>query len=104
MWDTASRRLGRVSVIAGSVTTTGIFDQQSELVLDGQVVSVENALTIKTSELGWLGYGTLVTVDGQAYRVQSEPMRMADGLLSVVSLERTTGDGPVEFVFDGDFE
>jgi hypothetical protein len=29
---------------------------------------------------------------------------MADGLLSVVSLERVTGDGPVEFVFDGDFE
>jgi hypothetical protein len=29
---------------------------------------------------------------------------MADGLLSVLSLERLTGAGPVEFVFDGDFE
>ena len=104
VWDTSSRRLGRVPVVAGAVSTTGMFDQKSEIVLDGQVVSVENALTIKTSELGWLSYGFLVTVDGQAYRVQSEPMRMADGLLSVVSLERVTGDGPVEFVFDGDFE
>ena len=104
MWDTTSRRLGRVSVVAGPVTTTGMFDQKSELVMDGQVVSVENALTIRTSELGFLGYGDLVTVDGQAYRVRSEPMRVADGLLSVMSLERTTEDGPVEFVFDGDFE
>jgi len=109
MWDTTSRRLGRVSVVAGAVTTTGMFDQNSELVLDGQVVSVENALTIRTSELGGLGYGELVTVDGEAYRVRSEPMRMADGLLSVMSLERVSGAPPwatgpedVEIELDGD--
>ena len=68
--------------------STGMFDQKSEIVLDGQVVSVENALTIKTSELGSLRYGDAITVDGMSYRVQSEPLRMADGLLSVVSLEK----------------
>jgi hypothetical protein len=88
MWETTSRRLGRVSVVAGSVTTTGMFDQKSELVLDGQVISVENALTIKTSELGSLTYGDSITVDDQPYRVRQEPYRMADGLLSIVSLER----------------
>jgi hypothetical protein len=104
MWDTASRMLGRVSVVAGAVTTTGMFDQKSEIVLDDQVVSVENALTIRTSELGFLRYGDSVMVDGEPYRVRQEPFRMADGLLSVLSLERLTGAGPVEFVFDGDFE
>jgi hypothetical protein len=88
MWDTTSRRLGRVPVVAGAVSTTGMFDQSSELVLDGQAVSIENALTIETSELGTLGYGDLITVDGNSYRVRSEPMRMADGLLSVMSLEK----------------
>jgi len=44
MWDAASRRLGRVSVVAGAVTTTGMFDRQSELILDDQVIMVENAL------------------------------------------------------------
>jgi hypothetical protein len=88
MWDTTSRRLGRVSVVAGAISTTGMFDQTSELVLDGQAISIENALTIKTSELGSLGYGDPITVDGNSYRVRSEPMRMADGLLSVMSLEK----------------
>ena len=88
MWDVTSRRLGRVSVVAGSVSTTGMFDQKSELVLDDQVISVENALTIKTSELGFLRYGDSITVDGQSYRVRQEPHRMADGLLSILSLER----------------
>jgi hypothetical protein len=65
-----------------------MFDQKSELVLDDQAISVENALTIKTSELGHLRYGDSITVDGQSYIVRQEPHRMADGLLSIVSLER----------------
>jgi hypothetical protein len=90
LWDTTSRRLGRVSVVAGAVSTTGMFDQKSELVVDDQVVSVENALTVLFSELGHLRYGASITVDGVAYRVRHEPMRMGDGLLCVLSLERTT--------------
>ena len=89
MWDVTSRRLGRVPVVAGAVSTTGMFDEKSELVLDEQVVSVENALTVRTSELGHLRYGNSITVDGVAYRVRHEPMRMADGLLCVISLERS---------------
>lgn len=87
MWDVASRRLGRVPVVSGAVTTTGMFDRFSELVLDGQSVSVENALTVKTSELGGLTYGDLLTVDGASYMVRHEPMRVGDGMLCIVPLE-----------------
>ena len=109
LWDTSSRMLGRVPVVAGAVVTSGMFDEKSEIVLDDQIVSVENALTIRTSELGTLRYGDLITVDGRSYRVRSEPFRMADGLLSVVSLERvdaaqaslTTLDGRLLVALDG---
>ena len=79
--------MGRVSVVAGAVTTTGMFDQKSELVLDDQVVSVENALTVETALLGHLRYGAPIIVDGRQYLVRQEPMRIGDGLLCVLSLE-----------------
>jgi hypothetical protein len=87
MWGVTSRRLGQVSVVAGGVTTFGMFDQKSELVLDDQVVSIENALTIKTSELGMLAYGDHIMVAGKDYAVRQEPMRIGDGLLCVVPLQ-----------------
>ena len=87
MWDTTSRRLGRVAVQFGLISTYGMFDRKSEIVLDEQVLSLENALTVKTSELGNLAYGDQLTVDGAAYKVRHEPMRMADGLFSTVLLE-----------------
>jgi hypothetical protein len=87
MWDATSRRLGRVAVQFGPISTYGMFDRKSEIVLDEQVLSLENALTVKTSELGNLTYGDQLTVDGAAYKVRHEPMRMADGLFSIVLLE-----------------
>ena len=87
MWDVTSRRLGRVPVVAGNVTTTGMFDRKSELVLDDQVISIENALTVKTSELGTLAYGDAIVVNSANYIVRQEPMRIGDGLLCVVSLQ-----------------
>jgi hypothetical protein len=88
MWDATSRRLGRVAVQFGQLSTFGMFDRKSEIVLDEQVLSLENALTVKTSELGNLTYGDQLSVGGAAYKVRHEPMRMADGLLSIVLLER----------------
>lgn len=87
MWEATSRRLGRVAVQFGQLSTFGMFDRKSEVVLDEQVLSLENALTVKTSELGNLAYGDQLTVGGASYRVRHEPMRMADGLLSIVLLE-----------------
>jgi hypothetical protein len=88
LWLTSSRMLGQVPVVYGAISTYGMFDRKSELLFDDQIVSIENALTIKTSELGSLRYGDQLLVDGEAYQVRSEPMRMADGMLSVVSLEQ----------------
>jgi hypothetical protein len=88
MWEATSRRLGRVAVQFGELSTFGMFDRKSEIVLDEQVLSLENALTVKTSELGNLTYGASITVGGAAYKVRHEPMRMADGLLCVISLEK----------------
>jgi hypothetical protein len=91
MFDAASRRLGAVEVVHGGLTTKGIFDRQSELIIDGQAISVENALTVKTSELGGLNYGSEVRVDGINYIARQEPMRVGDGLLCVVSLMEIAG-------------
>jgi hypothetical protein len=88
MWQTTSRRLGRVAVQFGGLSTFGMFDRKTELTLDEQVLSLENALTVQTSELGNLAYGDQLTVDGGLYKVRHEPMRMADGLLSIVLLEQ----------------
>jgi len=88
MWQTTSRRLGRVAVQFGGLSTFGMFDRKTELTLDEQVLSLENALTVQTSELGNLAYGDQLTVDGGLYKVRHEPMRMADGLLSIVLLEK----------------
>lgn len=81
-----------VPVVVGSSTHIGIFDRFSEFVLDGQAVSVENALTVKTSELGGLTYGDLLTVDGASYMVRHEPMRVGDGMLCIVPLEAVAPD------------
>jgi hypothetical protein len=102
MWDVTSRRLGRVPITAGNITTTGMFDQKSELVLDDQVISVENGLTVKTAELGHLRYGDAITVDGESYRVRHEPMRMADGLLCIISLERAAPALPIPPPLEGE--
>lgn len=88
MWEATSRRLGRVVVQFGQLSTYGMFDRKTEITLDEQVLSLENALTVKTSELGSLAYGDQLTVDGGLYKVRHEPMRMADGLLSIVLLEQ----------------
>ena len=64
-----------------------MFDEKTELALDDQVVSVENALTVETALLGHLRYGAPITVDGRPYLVRQEPMRIGEGLLCVLSLE-----------------
>ena len=87
MWEVTSKRLGRVPVVFGALSTHGMFDRKTEVVLNEEVLSVENALTVKTSELGGLQYGDLITVNGAEFKVRHEPMRIGDGLLCVVPLE-----------------
>ena len=92
-----------VSVTAGAVSGLGILDQPGQTVMDGQVISIGYMLTCRADEFGWLGYGDLVNIDSVGYRVQ-ENMPIGDGRFCSVQLEKVDGGGPVEFVFDGDFE
>ncbi len=78
-----------VSVTAGAVSGIGILDQNSEIILQGQVVIADYTLTCKTSQYGNLRYGDTLTAGGQAYKVIHEPLRFADGRFCVVPLEKT---------------
>lgn len=75
-----------VSVTAGAVSGLGILDQNSEMLLGDQVVSVDYALTCQSSLFGTLAYGNTVTVAGTSYEVRHEPMRLDDGTFCVVPL------------------
>ena len=77
-----------VSVAAGAISGIGILDQNSELILQGQVVMVDYALTCRTEQFGSLQYGNLITVGDLSYKVVHEPLRFADGAFCVVPLER----------------
>jgi hypothetical protein len=79
-------RLGSVSVIAGAVSGLGFLKQNSEMLLGGEVISIDFALTCETSIFGSLAYGESVTVDGTRYEVRYEPIRQDDGTFCVVPL------------------
>ena len=83
-------RLGSVSVIAGAVTGRGFLKQNSEMLLNGEIVSIDYALTVETESFGGLAYGAAIAVAGVSYTVRHEPMRLDDGTLCVVPLARVT--------------
>jgi hypothetical protein len=75
------------SVTSGAVVGLGIMDRQSQVIMGEQVISVEYALTVRSDLFGGLGYGDQVVHDGQLYRLQHEPLRLADGRFCVMVLE-----------------
>lgn len=75
-----------VSVTAGAVSGLGILDQNSEMLLGDQVVSVDYALTCQASLFGTLDYGSSITVAGNSYEVRHQPMLQDDGTFCVVPL------------------
>lgn len=81
-------RLGSVSVTAGAASGRGFLKQNSEMLLGGEVISIDFALTCETSIFGSLAYGDLVTVDGTSYEVRFEPMRQDDGTFCLVPLAK----------------
>lgn len=82
-------RLGSVSVTAGAVSGRGFLKQNSEMLLGGEVISIDFALTCETSTFGSLSYGDSVTVDGTRFEVRYEPMRQDDGTFCVVPLAKS---------------
>jgi hypothetical protein len=83
-------RLGSVSVIAGAVTGRGFLKMNSEMLLGGEIISIDYALTCETALFGGLIYGAAISVDSQSFEVRHEPMRVDDGTLCVVPLARVT--------------
>jgi hypothetical protein len=76
------------SVTAGAVVGLGIMDRQSQVVMNDQVVTVEYALTVRTDLFGHLQYGASIWHESKAYRLQHEPLKLADGRFCVMILER----------------
>jgi hypothetical protein len=81
-----------VPVTAGGSSGLGILDQNSEMLLGDQVVSVDYALTCEVALFGGLSYGSAITVNGVNYQVRHEPMRLDDGTFCVVPLAKLAPD------------
>jgi hypothetical protein len=76
------------SVTAGAVVGLGIMDRASQIIMNDQVVTVDYALTARTDLFGSLQYGDQVQHEGQTYKLQHEPLRLADGRFCVMVLEK----------------
>jgi hypothetical protein len=64
----------------------GILDQNSELILGGEITIIDYLLTVPTATFGNLGYGDAITVDGASYKVETQPQRFDDGTFCRVPL------------------
>jgi hypothetical protein len=78
-----------VPVVAGAVSGVGILDQNSELILGGEITIIDYLLTVPTATFGSLGYGDAITVDGASYKVETQPQRFDDGTFCRVPLVRS---------------
>jgi hypothetical protein len=83
-----------VPVTAGAVSGVGILDQNSEIILGGELTIIDYLLTVPTATFGGLTYGDLVTVDGVSYKVETQPQRFDDGAFCRVPLVPGVGTTP----------
>lgn len=98
-----NQNLGGVSVVWGAISGVGILEQNSEMVLSDQVITVEYALhNLPTAEFGGLSYGDAVTIDGVLYEVRHEALKVGDGQFCMVPLTRSTEE-ELTVILDGDF-
>ena len=77
-----------VSVKAGAISGIGLLDQASEMVLNGQVISVDYSVTCRTDVFGGLKTGALVVVDGRKYTLRHYPLKVDDGTFCLLALEK----------------
>jgi hypothetical protein len=78
-----------VPVVAGAVSGVGILDQNSELILGGEITIIDYLLTVPTATFGSLGYGDAITVDGVSYKCETQPQRFDDGTFCRVPLVKS---------------
>jgi len=90
-----------VPVVAGAVSGVGILDQNSELILGGEITIIDYLLTVPTATFGSLGYGDAITVDGASYKVETQPQRFDDGTFCRVPLIKSDPDPVIDYILDG---
>jgi hypothetical protein len=90
-----------VPVVAGAVSGVGILDQNSELILGGEITIIDYLLTVPTATFGSLGYGDAITVDGASYKVETQPQRFDDGTFCRVPLVKLTAEEAMAYILDG---
>jgi hypothetical protein len=99
-----NRNLGGVSVTWGVVTGEAILEQNTELVVNDQVLSVEYALSnLRVDLFGAMNYGDLVTVAGEQFEVRHAPLLVGDGRYCVVMLQKSISQQPVTIILNGDW-
>ncbi len=95
----AFNRLGSVNVVAGAASGRGFLKMNGELILNGQAVDVDYLLTVPTTIFGGLGYGEALTVNGQSYKVEYQPMPFDTGMWCRIPLMKTTAVPMVSRIF-----
>lgn len=85
-----NRNLGGVSVLWGAVSGEALLEQNTELVVNDQVLSVEYALhNLRADLFGAMNYGDAVTVAGESYEVRHAPLLIGDGRYCIVMLAKS---------------
>ena len=82
-----------VPVVAGAVSGVGILDQNSEIILGGEITVIDYLLTVPTATFGGLTYGQAVTVGGVSYKAETQPQRFDDGTFCRVALMPVATNG-----------
>jgi len=90
-----------VPVTAGAVSGVGVLDQNSEIILGGEITIIDYLLTVPTATFGSLSYGDLVTVDGTSYKCETQPQRFDDGSFCRVPLVKMDPDPAIDYILDG---
>tara|TARA_B100001250_G_scaffold406874_1_gene426660 strand:+ start:596 stop:874 length:279 start_codon:yes stop_codon:yes gene_type:complete len=75
-------------VKSGNSMYKGILEQPDEIVADGVVLTTDYQLTGKTSELGTLVYGSIITVNGEDFSIRSSK-KIDDGSICILSLTKS---------------
>lgn len=70
------------------VTGLGILDQPDEINEGTLSIATAYAVTVRTDLFGEMATGEELTVDGDAYVLAQGPLKLSDGKLCVLGLER----------------
>jgi hypothetical protein len=89
-------------VTAGAVSGEGYLDQNSEMILGGEITVIDLLLTVPTATFGSLSYGDLVTVDGASYKCETQPQRFDNGSFCRVPLVKVSADQVPVLILDAE--